>query len=168
MVLIERYKRVLCEDYAARLPAEFLPPRAPQPVATGGLADRYFGLWNFEHERLYRLLGFERFRQFIHFYANRTRLSVEDRLGGAKFQFVEARSRAAIESYMRGTRVSEATHLIGAVLNLPLAIPFWAAGLVGWSLYAWAIVLFDVYCAGLQRYHRVRAGRLERRRPRSA
>lgn len=168
MVCVERYKRILCATYLTILPEGFVAqPKAlivPKAMKEASLAARFFGQWWWETETIYVRLGFERFRKFVHFYANRTRIDPKERITGSKFQFVEGVGRQNLDNFLQTTRVSETTHLVGLGLNVPLLIPFAVVGHTFGVVYVGAIIVFDAYCAGLQRYHRVRASRLRRDR----
>ncbi len=165
-VVVERYKRALCRELAHR--AEPHVPRdngAPLPPMGRSW---FYDPKRFETMRLYQLVGMELFRRFMEAWADCTRLTRDQRAQGAHATHLERPSRQDLDLFERATRTNEKMHDFGILLDLPLAVPYWLLGI--WPLVVWAalIALFDLYCAVLQRYLRLRVwGLVQRLRSRA-
>lgn len=172
----ERYKRALCLLALRRPASDFLAVAPPAPKMTQKSSEkpldrwgeRWFTPFRFETLRLYHLLGVEWFRKRVLEITNQTILDADQRRGGERTHFVGGTTSAHLRAYAQQTRVSEMIHLTGVLLHLPFLWYFAQERLLSASAYVLVLNGGNLWCALLQRYHRLRIAPLLRRHSRQA
>jgi hypothetical protein len=171
LVLIERYKRALYGLYLNWLPtAGHVPPHpdtrtAPQEAANDGPERRrswYFTPHRFETERLYRAIGMERVRQLVITFTKLTAQPPDQR--GKHPRSIFGTSADCLAEFDAETRVSEVSHLIGAILHAPFLVLFLVRRSPPGLFYILLLLCLDFSFVLLQRATRVRVWRIMERR----
>jgi len=148
---------IICERYKRAVGRELLPYAEegdpPIPVLGPLKESWYYPPKRWESERLYVCLGVTLTQSWIQSFANRYQLERDRRESGERARTIEQPSRKELDQFERSTRVSENFHLIGIALDSVIHVGL----LVTWTV---LIVIFDLECLMLQRYHRVRVWRL--------
>ncbi len=165
----ERYKRALCLLALHHAPdrIESLPKAQrisqKQMTCVDRLVEQWFTPFSFETLRLYRRLRVEWFRQRILKVANQTFLDADQRHRGEKNHFIGGTTSAHLFAYSQQTRVSEMIHLVGILLHLPFLWYFYQERIFSASAYVLMLNGGNMWCALLQRYHRIRIASLLKR-----
>jgi hypothetical protein len=155
-ILCERYKRALCEEL---LPFA-VEGETPQPVLGPFKDTWYYRPKRWESMQLYVCLGVTLTQKWILDFAEHYQYDRKHRGTKEKVTTLEQPSRKELDQFERSTRVSENFHLIGIALDSVMVVPFMFLHmglLVTWTV---LIVIFDLECLMLQRYHRVRVWKL--------
>lgn len=155
LVVVESYKRVLCDQW---LPVAELEEAQPTPLPAE-TPPGLFRLRKFETERFYRRIGLEAFRQFVTWMMS----ALTYGLSGRRMVYIAQPSRHLAVAFERATRVSETVHLCSALSVAPLVVLSWIGAPLGVAIWSTVIVWGDLMLALLQRYHRSRVWPVIRR-----
>jgi len=172
-ILLERYKRARCEailrsrdEPADAPPLDTVADATPVAAASASAAPAA-GWWfrprPFETDRFYAIVGVNGFRRFIFWLIRASLPPATERKRHSRFL---ENGGAGLVSFEAQTRVSEATHLFGALLHAPFVVAFARDGYWIGVAYVVYMLYMNLYSALLQRAHRARLWRVMTRRSR--
>lgn len=161
-LLLERYKRaralaILAASGAGTLRMTLADVWRPQavslpPILVSRTVRWYMATKRFETDRLYRLLGLGLLRRFVLMLLRET--STDRIPPGQEDRFIK--SRADLCLFEKQTRIAEATHLAGMLLHIPFVAGVVLAKDRTGGVYVAFMLVVNLLCVLLQRWHRVR------------
>jgi hypothetical protein len=175
LVLIERYKRALLSLHLSQSPIsqssievseEMRTVVVGKPVGqmnqpaasqSRSLSTWYFLPHRFETDRLYRALGMETVRQWVILFA---RLTAAPKQRQGPIRSLPGASIAHLLEFDHETRVSEASHLVGILLELPFLALFALRQALPGIAYIATLLLLNTSFVLLQRATRLRLWRV--------
>lgn len=119
----------------------------------------FFSSKPWESVEIYKLIGVERFRQWVVEYTNRTKFTPAERAAGRRVEYVRG-DKQSIYNYEFDTRFGEIMHLIAVGFNIPPFVSLLRHQSWGWLAFVTLILTLDLYLVMLQRYNRFRVHKL--------